>query len=360
MAGANGFPLLHDPAARGFASDNQAGVHPEVLAAIGAAGGGHQVAYGDDAYTARLREVVRDAFGERAEIFPVFNGSGANVVGLQAMCERWSAVICAASAHINCDETGAPEKVAGLKLLPVATPDGKLTPELVDTQARGFGEVHHAQPRVVSITQSTELGTVYTAAEIAALCAHAHDLGMLVHVDGARLSNAAAALDVPLRAITTDVGVDVVSFGGTKNGLMLGEAVLVLNPDAVRGLPYLRKAAMQLCSKMRFVSAQLLALLDGDLWLRNARHANAMARRLAEAVHDVRCVDVVQPVQANAIFAAVPRAVTARLRERYHFYTWDERPGEPVEVVRWMTAFDTTTADVDDFSAALAEAAQAP
>jgi threonine aldolase len=353
------FPVLHDPEARTFASDNQAGIHPEALAAISAAGGGHQTAYGDDAYTARLQEVFKAGFGERAQVYPVCTGSGANVVGLQAMCERWSAVICAESAHINSDEAGAPEKVAGLKLLPVTTGDGKLTPELVATQARGWGVPHHAQPRVVSITQVTELGTVYTPEEIAAICAHAHDLGMLVHMDGSRLSNAAARLELPLRAITTDVGVDVLSFGGTKNGLMIGEAVVVINPDAVRGLPYLRKAGTQLLSKMRFVSAQLIALLEGDLWLRNARHANEMARRLAEAVAAVPGVEIIQPVQANAIFAAVPREVVARLRESFLFYTWDERPGEEAEVVRWMTAFDTTDQDVRAFATALTDAAKA-
>ncbi|HEU5159551.1 MAG TPA: beta-eliminating lyase-related protein [Streptosporangiaceae bacterium] len=353
------FPVLHDPEARSFASDNQAGVHPEALAAIAAAGGGHQVAYGDDAYTARLQQVFQATFGERTRVYPVCTGSGANVVGLQAMCHRWSAVICAETAHINCDEAGAPEKVAGLKLLPVATPDGKLTPELVATKAHGWGVPHHAQPRVVAITQVTELGTVYTPDEIAEICSYAHGLGMLVHMDGSRLANAAARLDVPLRAITTDVGVDVLSFGGTKNGLMLGEAIVVINPDAVRGLPFLRKAGTQLLSKMRFVSAQLIALLDGDLWLRNARHANEMAQRLAAAVAEVPGVEITQPVQANAIFAALPRDVSARLRERYPFYTWEERPGEEAEVVRWMTAFDTTDADVRAFAAALADAAKA-
>jgi threonine aldolase len=346
-------PALHDPTARSFASDNQAGVHPEVVEAIVAANGGHQTAYGDDAYTERLRDVVQSRFGERAEIYPVVNGTGANVVGLQAMCERWSAVICAESAHINGDEGGAPEKVAGLKLLPVPTPDGKITPELIDTQARGWGVPHHAQPRVVAISQATELGTVYTADEIAAICEHAHGLGMLVHVDGARLANAAASLDVPLRAITTDAGVDVLSFGGTKNGLLMGEAVVVLNPDAVRGLPYLRKAGMQLISKMRFISAQLIALLEGDLWLRNARHANAMARRLADAVRAVPGVEIAYPVQANAVFAAIPRDAAERLRKRFLFYTWDERTGSDVEEVRWMTAFDTTEEDIDRFAAAL-------
>jgi threonine aldolase len=348
------FPVLHDPESRSFASDNQAGIHPEVLAALAAANEGHQIAYGDDAYTARLREVIKTHFGAPAEVFPIFNGTGANVVGLQAACDRWSAVICAASAHINLDEGGAPEKVAGLKLLPVPTPDGKLTPELIDTQARGFGNPTHAQPRVVSLTQVTELGTVYSAEEIAAISAHAHGLGMFVHMDGARLANAAARLDLPLRAITTDAGVDVLSFGGTKNGLMLGEAVVVLNPDAVRGVAYLRKGATQLFSKMRFVSAQLVALLDGDLWLRNARHANEMAGRLAAAVRPLAGVEIIQPVQANAIFATICRDVAERLRKRFHFYTWEERAGSDVEVVRWMTAYDTTEADVDAFTTALA------
>jgi threonine aldolase len=340
----------HDPATRGFASDNHAGVHPEVLAALDTANGGHQAAYGDDVYTARLDEVFRHHFGELAQAYPVFNGSGANVVGLQAMSDRWGAVICADTAHINMDECGAPEKVAGLKLLSVPAPDGKLTPELIDRYAWGWGVQHHAQPQIVSLTQSTELGTVYTAEEIAAISAHVHGHGMLVHMDGSRLANAAAALDLPLRAFTTDAGVDVLSFGGTKNGLLLGEAVVVLNPDAVRGLLYLRKASLQLASKMRFVSAQFLALLDGDLWLRNARHSNTLAQRLAAAVRDVPGVSVTQRVEANAVFAIIPKDVTERLRKRFIFYTWDEQTGE----VRWMTAFDTTEADVDAFAAALA------
>lgn len=341
----------HNPDVRGFASDNHAGVHPEVLAALGAANEGHQAAYGDDVYTARLREVFRDHFGERTEVYPVFNGTGANVVGLQAMCDRWGAVVCTEDAHLNLDECGAPEKVAGLKLLPVDAVHAKLTPELITARVRGMADERHAQPQAVSLTQSTELGTVYTAEEIAAICAHAHDLGMLVHVDGARLANAAASLDLPLRAFTTDAGVDVVSFGGTKNGLLLGEAIVVLNPDAVRGVTYLRKAATQLASKMRFVSAQFLALLEGDLWLRNARHSNAMAQRLATAIADLPGISVVRPVQANAVFAVIPPDVADRVRKRFSFYTWDERTGE----ARLMTAFDTTEADVDAFAAALAE-----
>jgi threonine aldolase len=344
-------PRRHDPRVRGFASDNYAGIHPEVLAAIAAANGGHQPAYGDDAYTHHLADVFRAHFGERAEVYPVLNGTGANVVSLQAMTDRWEAVICAESAHINVDECGAPEKVAGLKLMTLPAPDGKLTPALVDRHAWGWGDQHRAQPRVVSFAQSTELGTVYTPEEIAALTAHAHERGMRVHMDGSRLANAAAALGVPLRALTTDAGVDVLSFGGTKNGAMLGEAVVVLDPDAARGVDYLRKAAMQLASKMRFVSAQFEALLGGDLWLRNASHANAMARRLEEAVRAIPGVTLTRPAQANAVFAILPPDVAERVRKRFRFYTWDEATGE----VRWMTAFDTPEADVDAFAAAIGE-----
>jgi threonine aldolase len=341
----------HDPASRGFASDNYAGIHPEVLTAIARANGGHQVAYGEDEYTEHLQSVFRGHFGLRAAAYPVFNGTGANVIALQAMSERWEAVICAATAHINVDECGAPEKVAGLKLLPIRTPDGKLTPELIDQEAWGFGDQHRAQPRIVALTQTTELGTCYTPEEIRAICIHAHERGMKVYLDGARLANAAATLDLPLRAFTTDAGVDALSFGGTKNGLMLGEAVVVLNPDAVRGVPYLRKSAMQLASKMRFVSAQFDALLGTNLWLRNARHSNAMAQRLYEAVREIPGVQVTQKVQANVVFAIIPFEAAARLQKRFRFYTWDEHSGE----VRWMTSFDTTEADIEAFAAAIAE-----
>jgi threonine aldolase len=343
-------PPLHDPQARGFASDNYAGIHPEILEAIARANGGHQVAYGADAYTQHLQGVFQAHFGADAAAYPVFNGTGANVVSLQAMTERWDAVICAQSAHINVDECGAPERVGGLKLLAVPTSQGKLTPELVELQAHGRGDEHRAQPKVVSITQSTELGTLYTVAEIAAIVEHAHARDLAVHLDGARIANAAATLGVPLRAFTTDVGVDVVSFGGTKNGMMIGECVVVLNPDAVRGMAFLRKLSMQLASKMRFVSVQFDALLSGDLWLRNARHANAMALRLQAAVRDVQGVEVQRPVEANSVFAILPAEVTERLQARYPFYVWDQQTGE----VRWMTSFDTTEADVDGFAASLA------
>ncbi len=341
----------HDPRLKAFASDNYAGVHPEILQAVAAANGGHQIAYGEDVYTEAMQAVFQRHFGETARAWPVFNGTAANVVSLRSMTAQWEAVICAESAHINTDEGGAPEVAGGIKLLTVPTPDGKLTPELIDRQAWGFGDVHRAQPKVVSISNTTELGTLYTAAEIAAICAHAHDLGLLVHLDGSRLTNAAAALDVPLRALSTDAGVDVLSFGGTKIGLLYGEAVVVLNPDAATGVDYLRKTFMQLSSTMRFVSVQFEALLSGDLWLRNARRANTMARRLADAVRDIPGVELARPVEANAVFAVLPRDAAERLRKRFRFYTWDESTGE----VRWMCAFDTTEEDVDAFAAALAE-----
>ncbi|WP_101379167.1 MULTISPECIES: threonine aldolase family protein [Kitasatospora] len=341
----------HDPAARGFASDNYAGVHPEILAAIALANGGHQIAYGEDQYTEHLQSVFKRHFGDRAEAYPVFNGTGANVVALQALLPRWGAVIAAESAHINVDECGAPEKMAGIKLHLVPTPDGKLTPELIDRQAYGWDDEHRASPLAVSITQSTELGTLYTADEVKAICDHAHERGMLVHMDGSRLANAAATLGLPFREFTAEAGVDVLSFGGTKNGLLFGEAVVVLNPERVRNIKYLRKMSMQLASKMRFVSVQFEALLTGDLWLRNAGHANAMAKRLETAVRGIDGITVVRPVQANAVFAILPREVSERLQKRYRFYFWDEHTGE----VRWMTAFDTTEEDIDAFAAAIAE-----
>ncbi|MGA4843482.1 threonine aldolase family protein [Streptomyces sp. G45] len=341
----------HDPGVRGFASDNYAGAHPEILAALALANGGHQVAYGEDEYTEHLQRVIRGHFGASAEAFPVFNGTGANVVALQAVTDRWGAVICAESAHIHVDECGAPERVGGLKLLTVPTPDGKLTPELIDRQAFGWDDEHRAMPQVVSLAQNTELGTVYTVDEIRAIVEHAHGHGMRVHVDGARLANAAASLDVPMRTFTNALGVDILSLGGTKNGALFGEAVVVLNHDAVRHMKHLRKLSMQLASKMRFVSVQFEALLTKDLWLRNARHANEMAQRLAEGVRAVGGVEILYPVQANAVFARLPHDVSERLQKRFRFYFWDEAAGD----VRWMCSFDTTEDDVDAFVAALKE-----
>ncbi len=346
---------LHDPARRDFGSDNYAGAHPEVVAAVAAANGGHQTSYGADVYTERLQGVLAEHFGRPVEAFPVFNGSGANVVALQSMLPRWGAVVCTEWAHINTDENAAPERVAGIKLLPVVTSDGKLTPETLAARAGGRGDEHRAQPAAVSLTQSTEVGTCYTPDEIGALAETAHALGLAVHVDGARIANAAATLGLPLRAFTSDVGVDVVSLGGTKNGALGAEAVVVLEQSAVDGLRYLRKMDMQLASKMRFVSAQLLALYDGDLWLRSAAHANAMAARLRDALATIPGVEIVLPVQANAVFAVLPPGVADRVRTRYWFYDWDGRPG----MVRLMCSFDTTPADVDALAAAVAAAVAA-
>ena len=344
---------LHDRDRRGFASDNYAGLHPEVLAALAYANGGHEIAYGEDAYTARLQEVVARHVGEGAVTWPVFNGTGANVVALQALLPRWGAVVCAETAHINTDEGGAPERMGSIKLLTVPTPDGKLTPELVDRQAWGFGDEHRAQPLVVSITQTTELGTCYTPDEVRAIADHAHSLGMRVHLDGARISNAAATLGTDISAFTSAAGVDVVSLGGTKNGALAAEGVVVVNPelaaDPALGIVHVRKLSMQLASKMRFVSAQLVALYEGDLWLRSASHANAMATRLATGVEALEGVTIQRPVQANAVFAVLDRHVADALREKFRFYDWDPATGE----VRWMCSWDTQESDVDAFVAEL-------
>ena len=342
---------LHNENSRVFASDNYAGVLPEVLAAIGEANGGHQVAYGGDVYTERLQQVMRDEFGEQAEAFPMFNGTGANVTALTSVLPRWGAIIASSLAHINTDEGGAPERVSGLKILAIATPDGKLTPALIDTEAWGWGDEHRAQPLAVSITQPTEVGTLYTIEEIRAIADHAHSRGMVLHMDGARIANAAAALDAPLRAFTTDAGVDILSFGGTKNGLLYGEAIVVLDPAASVGLSYLRKLNMQLSSKMRFVSAQLVALLTNNLYRRAAGHANGMAATLRASLEagindgSITGLTFSQPTQANSVYALLDNAVADRIRERARFYDWDRSTGE----VRWMTAFDTTEADIENF-----------
>jgi threonine aldolase len=330
---------------RGFASDNHAGVHPEVMEAIVAANGGHAEAYGGDPWTARAQERFREHFGPAARAFPVFNGTGANVLCIGALTHPWEAVVCARTAHLHVDECGAPER-AGRKLLVVDTPDGRLAPELIAPLLTRIGDEHVVQPRLISIAQSTELGTVYPPAAVAALADWAHAHGMVLHVDGARLCNAAAALGVPLRALTTDAGVDAVSFGGTKNGLMGAEAVVLLRDELGDGFKYRRKQAMQLASKMRYISAQLDALLSDGLWERSAAHANAMARRLAAAVGDLEGVRVTQPVEANAVFAVLPPPVTERLQESWPFYVWDEATGE----VRWMASWDTTEEEVDAFA----------
>jgi len=335
---------------RGFASDNYAGVHPEIMSAMLEVNEGHEVAYGDDAVTARLNAVIREQFGEQATIYPVFNGTGANVTALQACLERWQAVICADTAHIHSDEGGAPEKMAGIKLWTVPTPDGKLTPELIESQMFDIGFVHRAQVGAVSITQTTEMGTLYRLEEIRAIAETCRKYGIKLHMDGARLSNAAAALGLSFREFTADAGVDILSFGGTKIGALAAEAVVVLNHELDGALPFLRKTSMQLPSKMRFVSAQLLALFDGELWKRSATHANAMAARLHAGIEALG-VEIPNPTQANAVFPILDPAVTVALQQKFRFYVWNQATGQ----VRLMCAWDTSEDDVDRLIAELAQ-----
>jgi len=341
---------------RGFASDNNSGAHPDVLAAIARANDGHVTAYGDDDYTAVARQRFREHFGDQAQAFPVFNGTGANVAAIDALTDPHEGVICTDVAHMNVDECGAPERMAGAKLLTVPAVDGKLSVADVRRWETWRADEHRVQPRVVSITQATELGAVYTLDETRAIADAAHELEMHVHLDGARLANAAVALDAPLRALTTDAGVDVVSFGGTKNGLLMGDAVVFLRPELAETFLFTRKQLGQLASKMRFLSAQFDALLGGDLWRRNALHANAMARRLAESISAVDGAELAHPVEANGVFVTMPHAAIDRLRaslpSELPFYVWDEAAG----TVRLMCSWDTTEEDVDGLAAALAAA----
>lgn len=333
---------------RGFGSDNQAGVHPAVLAAIAEANVGHAPAYGDDPWTARAVEVLQGHFGQDAQVALTFNGTGTNVISLSTLCRPWESVICAETAHINVDECGAPEHIANVKLVPVATPDGKLSPELVRPHLTGFGFEHHAQPRVISVSNVTELGTVYTPSELRALADLAHGHGMALHVDGARICNAAAGLDVRLCTLANEAGVDALSLGGTKNGMLAGEAVVLFGDARTAALPYVRKQSAQLASKMRFVAAQFLAMFESDLWWECASHANAMAARLASGASGAG-IELTQPVQANEVFALLPGAATPALQERFRFYVWDESRNE----VRWVTSWDTAEEDVDEFVEAL-------
>lgn len=336
---------------RSLASDNYAGVHPAVLAAIGAANADHAPAYGSDAITAQAVEVFRRELGGQVDVFMTFNGTGANVVGLQSLMRTWNAVICASSAHINVDEGGAPEKLLGSKIIDLQTPDGKLTPELINSLEWRQGDVHQSQPKVVLITQSTEYGTCYSPSEIRAIADAAHARDLVLYLDGARIANAAASFNVSLRAMTSDAGVDAMSFGGTKNGAMSAEAVVVLNPELniSHDLGFIRKQYMQLSSKMRFTSAQFIALLTDDLWRENAKHANSMAQRLAAGVKGIPGLTITQPTQANAVFAQLPAAAIPGLQAHTPFYIWNEARSE----VRWVCSWDTTESDVDEFIAAL-------
>ncbi len=332
---------------RGFASDNNSGIHPEILNALAAANTEHAIGYGGDEYTEMAVSRFRQEFGEQTEVFFVFNGTGANVLSLSTLTHSFHSVICADTAHIQTDECGAPEKFTGSKLLPVTTIKGKITPEGISKYLHGFDFEHHSQPKVISISQVTELGTVYSVEEIKAITSLAHEYGLLVHMDGARLANAAVALGLPFRAFTVDAGVDVLSFGGTKNGMMLGEAVLFFNPELTKNTKYIRKQSMQLFSKMRFVSAQFLAYFENELWKQNAEHSNKMAQLLEQEVMKIPAIQLTQKVEANGVFAIVPPEIIPRLQEKYFFYMWDEHRSE----VRWMTSFDTTEEDIYSFTA---------
>ncbi len=343
----------HSPPRRSFASDNYAGVHPRVMEALQHANQGHAMAYGGDPLTRRACDELRAHFGSRSSAYFVFLGTAANVLGLQTCVRPHQSVLCAQSAHINVDECGAPERHLGAKLIPVAHDHGKIAPESLAPLLASRGFEHHSQPAAVSVTQPTELGVCYTVEELHALGEFCAREGLAFHMDGARLANAAAALDVPLAAMTRDVGVDVLSLGGGKNGMMYGEAVVFLKEGLDAEFSYIRKQGMQLGSKMRFLAAQFSAMFGGELWLENARRANAMAQRLAEAVTAHPGVALTQPVETNVVFASLPAAAVAPLQAQFPFYLWnrDGRDGDPV--ARWMTAFDTTPDDVDAFAHAL-------
>jgi threonine aldolase len=337
---------------RGFASDNNAGVHPEILEAIARANRGHVVAYGDDPYTRSAIRKFEEHFGADIAVFFTFNGTGANVLSLQALTRSFQSVLCSDYAHIYADECGAPEKHTGCKLIPLPQQQGKITLDFVRHAYHGIGDQHHSQPRVISITQCTEMGTVYQPEEIRSLADFAHEHGMFLHMDGARIANAAVSLGQTLRQASRDLGVDALSFGGTKNGILGGEAVVFFRPELGRDFLYLRKQGMQLASKMRFVAAQLEALLTNDLWRRSAEHANRMARVLEKEISRIPAVKVVWKVEANGVFAKIPRHSIETIRARYFFYTWIEEES----IVRWMCSFDTTEDDIQEFVEAVAQA----
>jgi threonine aldolase len=330
---------------RGFASDNNAGVHPDVLKEMLAVNVGHTIGYGSDIYTDKSKDLFRKHLGESAEIFFVFNGTAANVLGLSGVTQSWNSIITASSAHIEQDECGAPEKFTGCKVLTVDSNDGKITVEKLEKHMHGFDFEHHSQPKVISITQATEMGTVYSREEIKTISEFAHKNKMLLHMDGARIANAAVSLNLPFKSFTTDAGVDILSFGGTKNGMMFGEAVCFLKPGLSENFKYIRKQGMQLASKMRFISAQYIAYFSNDLWKMCASHSNSMASLLYERVKNIKGLKVTQPVQSNGVFVIIPDKVAASLSKEYFFYPWNEKISE----YRWMTSWDTTEEDILKF-----------
>jgi threonine aldolase len=330
---------------KSFASDNYSGIHPEILEAIQRANSQHEISYGNDTYTHEAQHLFDKEFGKIAVLF-AFNGTGANVVCLKCCTLPFQSVICSDLAHILVDECGAPTQSIGCTLLPVTTIDGKLTPELIKPLLLRVGNVHNSQPKVISISQSTEVGTVYSLEELKALCSFAHKNKMYVHLDGARISNAVAALDVTLKEATIDCGIDIMSFGGTKNGLMIGEAILIFNEDLIKNAPYFHKQTAQLYSKNRFIAAQFTALLTNNLWHRMASYSNKMAQLLAAEVQTIPGVKITRKVQANAVFAIIPEKAIEPLQKQFPFYEWDEKTHE----LRWMCSFDTTEDDIKVFA----------
>lgn len=334
---------------RGFASDNNAGIHKNVLKAIEESNYGHCIGYGDDPFTESAKDKFREQFGNDVDVYFVFTGTAANVLGLSAVTRTFHSIICSELSHLNVDECGAPENFSGTKLLTVPTPDGKIKPGQIEPLLSVFGNEHHVQPKAISVTQVTEVGTVYDPDEIRALSEIAHGNSMLLHMDGARIANAAASLGTDLKTITADAGVDLLSFGGTKNGMMAGEAVVFFDPKLSEGFKYIRKQGMQLFSKMRFISAQFSAYLKEGLWLSNARHANEMAGLLASRLADIPGIEITQEVQANGVFAIIPGEYVEAIQKEYFFYVWDESG----PVVRLMTSWDTQEEDIELFIATL-------
>ena len=327
---------------RGFASDNNSGIHPKILKAIEMANVDHAIGYGEDIYTEKAKQLFRNEFGTETEIFFVLTGTGANILSIQTLCQSFHTILCTETAHIHVDECGAPEKFTGSKLVPLPSSNGKVLPEVLLQKLHGFGVEHHSQPGLLSISQVTEMGTVYSVKEIRELARIVHDHGMYLHMDGARISNAAVSLGLNFSAFTKDAGVDILSFGGTKNGLMIGEAVLIFNPELSVKTKFFRKQAAQLYSKMRFMTAQFIPYLEDEIWKENATHSNKMAAKLAGLLADIPLVKITQSVDANGIFLLLPKEIIPLIRKEYFFYDWDESKGE----VRWMTSFDSTEEDI--------------
>ncbi len=330
---------------RSFASDNNSGVHSDIIDAIATANKDHAVGYGDDEYTQEAVQIFRDLFKTDVDVYFTFLGTGANVLAMKSSAQSFNSVLCADTAHINVDECGAVQNFTGASVKSLPSVNGKISVSSIAKELHCIGDEHHSQPSVVSITQPTELGTLYSIQEIKEICDFAHANNLIVHVDGARISNAVAALDIPVNEMITDTGVDLLSFGGTKNGMMYGEALVVLNRSLSTNIRYFRKQTMQLSSKMRYISAQFTAFLNNNMYVELAKRSNAMTKLLQSKLNKISQIKITRPIETNAIFAQIPVSLIEPLREKYFFYTWNEEENE----VRWMTSFDTTEEDIESF-----------